>query len=123
AIARGPHGRPSGYADLSFHARRRACVPALSEVHSGAVSASPWPAGGVVVGLTAPLPGWVHFRAQLIQIIIASVAVLYQSVIALTAGDQRHDQAHPRQSRSRARISGQALHWNVRANVPLRCPP
>src|SRR6516225_7700811 len=35
AAARRPYGRPSGYADVSFHARRRACVLALSEVHSG----------------------------------------------------------------------------------------
>src|SRR6516165_7887221 len=39
AAARRADGRPSRYADVSFHARRRACVPALSEVHSGAVSA------------------------------------------------------------------------------------
>jgi hypothetical protein len=43
--------------------------------------------------------------------------VRYQSAIVLTGGDLCHDQAHTRQSRSRAGISGQALHWNVRANV------
>src|SRR5262245_15511039 len=80
AAARRPDGWPSGYADVSFHARGRARVPALSEVHSGAVSASPWPAAGV--GLAARLLGGVHVRAQLIQIIILALRVLYQSAIA-----------------------------------------
>jgi cytochrome c len=38
-FARRADGRPSGYADVSVHARRLACVLALSEIHSGAVSA------------------------------------------------------------------------------------